>query len=63
MKLDKDIYTTKEVGRLLELDAGAIRAAIRTGTLKAVKFNDTYIIQRDNLADYLDYRRRRDNGE
>ena len=63
MKLDKDFYTAKEAAALIGLNPPAIRAAILAGTLKADKFNHAYIIRREDLADYLEYRERRDNGE
>lgn len=61
MNLEKAIYTTKEVASLIGLSAPAIRAAIQAGRLKAEKFSNTYVIRREDLADYLDYRERRDN--
>lgn len=45
MKLDKDIYTVKEVAQLLDLTHYAITGAIRAGKLKADTFNHTYMIQ------------------
>ena len=63
MKLERDIYTVKEVAELINLRPQAIRAAIHAGTLKAEKFNTYYIIRRNDLADYLEYRERRDNGK
>lgn len=63
MKLTKDAYTVKEVAQLLNLDPQAIRAAIRAGTLKAGKFSNSYFIRRADFADYLEYRKGRDNGE
>jgi excisionase family DNA binding protein len=63
MKLERDIYTAKEAAALIDLSPQAIRAAIHAGTLKAEKFNTYYIIHRDDLAEYLEYRERRDNGE
>ena len=63
MKLTKDIYTAKEAAALVGISPPAIRAAILAGTLKAEKFNTYYIIRRDDLADYLEYRERRDNGK
>lgn len=62
MNLDKQIYTTREVARLLDLSPDAIREAIRAGKLKAEKFSRDYIITRKDLADYLEYRERRGNG-
>lgn len=62
MKLDKDIYTVKEVAQLLDLTHYAITGAIRAGKLKADTFNHTYMIRRDDLIEYLEYRRGRRNG-
>ena len=61
--MDEKVYTVNEVARLVGVAPPAIRAAIHAGTLKAEKFNTCYIIRRDDLADYLEYRERRDNGE
>ena len=63
MKLEKEIYSVKEVAKLIDMNPETVRAAIRTGTLKANKFNNSYVIHREALADYLDYRERRDNGK
>lgn len=63
MKLEKEIYTAKEAAELVNLRPQAIRAAIHAGTLKAEKFNTFYMIRREDLADYLEYRERRDNGK
>ena len=63
MNLDKEIYTTREVARLLDLSPDAIREAIRAGKLKAEKFSRDYVITRKGLADYLEYRERRDHGK
>lgn len=64
MKLTKEIYTAKEVAQLIGLTPPAIRGAIQAGTLKtAGKFNNAYIIRRDDLIEYLEYRERRDNGK
>ena len=54
MKLEKDLYTAKEAAALIGLSPAAIRAAILAGTLKADKFNHSYIIRREDFADYLD---------
>lgn len=62
MKLEKDIYTVKEVAKMLSLESPAIRAAIKAGRLKAESFGKSYIIHRDDLAEYLAYRERRENG-
>ena len=62
MKLEKDIYTTKEAAALIGLSPDGIRAAIQAGTLEAQKFGKAYIIYREDFADYLEYRERRDNG-
>jgi len=61
MKLEKEIYTTKEVAALIGLNPPAIRDAIRYKTLKAEKLNRDYMIKRDDLAAYLEYRERRDH--
>ena len=63
MKLEKDLYTAKEAAALIGLSPAAIRAAILAGTLKADKFNNSYVIRREDFADYLEYRERRDNGK
>ena len=63
MKLERDIYTAKEAAEIVNLRPQAIRAAIHAGTLKAEKFNTYYVIHREDLADYLEYRERRDNGK
>lgn len=63
MNLNKEIYTTREVARLLDLSPDAIREAIRAGKLKAEKFSRDYVITRKDLADYLEYRERRDHGK
>lgn len=63
MKLERDIYTAKEAAEIVNLRPQAIRAAIHAGTLKAEKFITYYVIHREDLADYLEYRERRDNGK
>ena len=53
----KELYTTREAAKLAGLTADIIRAAIRRGDLKANTFGNSYVITRDNLADYLERRK------
>ena len=62
MKLTKDIYTTREVANMVGVDTHAITAAIKAGRLKADKFAGAYVITKEELQTYLDYRETRNNG-
>ena len=63
MNLTKDIYTAKEVAQLIGLTTPAIRGAIHAERLKAGKFNNAYVIRREDLADYLEYRKGQNYGK
>ena len=62
MKLEKDIYTTRDIAKLTGLTTKGVTNAIRAGRLKADKLNNSYIVTREHLADYLEYRTGRNNG-
>lgn len=59
MNLEKDYYTTREAGRLLNVLPHSIATEIREGKLKAERFDGTgpYVILRDDLAEYIERRR------
>lgn len=63
MTLTKEIYTTREVAGILNLIPGQIRTDIKTGKLKAEKFGTSYVITKNNLADYLELRKARGYGK
>lgn len=60
--LNKDTYTVREIANLLHCIPSAVTAAIKAGRLRASKISKIYIITREDLAEYLEYRERRDNG-
>lgn len=60
--LNKDVYTVREIANLLHCIPNAVTAAIKAGRLRAFKISKIYLITREDLAEYLEYRERRDNG-
>lgn len=56
MELLKDLYTVKDVAELLNLTEPGIRANIKSGKLKATKFNNSYIITKADLESFLEDR-------
>lgn len=62
MKLTKDIYTTREVAHMIGVETRAVQAAIKSGRLKADKFAGAYVITKEELKSYLEYRETRNNG-
>lgn len=46
METLKDFYTVKELAALLNLIPDTIRQRIKKGTLKAVKLNGAYLIEK-----------------
>ena len=63
MKLTKDIYTTRDVAIIIGMSAEYVRYIIKDGKLPATKFGTSYVITRENLAEYLEYREARKNGK
>ena len=59
----KDIYIVQDVAEITGLEPDTIRRAIQTGTLKAERLGGRYIISKEALEDYLEYRERRCNGK
>ena len=59
MNLDKDLYTVKDVSKIVGIGLASVRDAIKTGRLKAVKFGATWAIRREDLEAYLNFREER----
>lgn len=59
----KDIYIVQDIAEITGLESNTIRLAIRTGTLKAEKLGGRYIISKEALKAYLDYREAFYNGK
>lgn len=60
--LNKDVYTVREAANIIHCMPCTITAAIKAGRLRASKISKIYLITREDLAEYLEYRERRDNG-
>lgn len=56
MELIKDIYTVAELAKLLNIMPAAVRQQIRTGKLKADKFNNAYVITKAEAERYIESR-------
>lgn len=54
---DKTLYTVREITRATNLHRTTIYTDIKNGRLLAEKVGTGYIITRENLIAYLDYRR------
>ena len=63
MNLTKELYTTREAAIMAGVFQAHIRADINRGKLKAAKFGTNYAIAREDLINYLEERKARDNGK
>jgi len=63
MNLTKKLYTTREAAIMAGVFQANIRADINRGNLKAEKFGTNYAITREDLINYLEERKARDNGK
>ena len=63
MNLTKEIYTTRDAANLIGVLPPQICYEITTGKLKAEKVGTGYIIKRENLIEYLNFRKARTNGK
>lgn len=54
MKLNKKTYyTTRDIAKLTGLTVYGVRGAIERGDLKATKFNNAFIITKEDLEEYI----------
>lgn len=47
MSINEKYYTVQELAEILKLTDEGVRAKIRSGKLKASKFNGAYLIEKD----------------
>jgi len=55
--MDKEWYTVEELAQLWELKISTIRTYIRTGQLVAVRFGNTYRIEKEAVQKFIAERR------
>lgn len=53
MELLKDLYTVKDVAALFDLTETTIRGYIKDCRLKAIKFNGSYVIAKQDLEAFV----------
>ncbi len=55
--MDKEWYTVEELAALWELKISTIRTYIRTGQLVAVRFGNTYRVEKEAVQKFIAERR------
>lgn len=55
----KDFLTPEDIGKMLGLSDETIRAYIKSGQLKAYRFNKVYRVKREDFEKWLEERRTR----
>lgn len=59
MDLNKEFYTTREVGKLFGMTSHWVRSEIQRNNLKAEKFGTSYAITRSAIEKFIENRKAR----
>lgn len=63
--MTKEFYTTRDIGKMLNIRPQTVCEYIRKGKIKALLINHAYIVTKSDLDNYLDARNakgKRENG-
>lgn len=64
--MTKEFYTTRDIGKMLNIRPQTVCEYIRKGKIKALSINHAYIVTKSDLDAYLDERNtkgKRENGK